>query len=371
MRVSTFSGFMQEKIEFILNGQELSAKGLELAKIFDVMPLWRFVPVSASTGRPPHSRLSILKAFILKSALNISENKQFIQILEGHGEFRKLCGWDEVHDVPSESTFSRVFRDFAQMNVAQHIHEYLVKAAFKDRIIMHISRDATAVPARERSERKIKKKKIKGKKGRPKKGTPPKPKELTRLQKQLDQSLDEMVSGLPFKCDSGCKINSQGNPDHWRGYKLHADFSDEGIPVSFMLTAASVHDSQVAIPLTLISTGRVTYLYELMDAGYDMPEIKIASRGCNHAPIIRPNNRRSKVRRELDPASARRYWNRTTAERGFSELKDNYGIEKSRFRGYAKIKAHAGFAMIVLTMRKIFQHEYRFQNIIKLLENAA
>jgi|GEM_PF-1542696 len=98
--------------------------------------------------------------------------------------------------------------------------------------------------------------------------------------------------------------------------------------------AASVHDSQVAIPLTIMSSGRATYLYELMDAGYDMPEIR-------------------------------------TAERGFSELKDNYGIEKSRFRGYAKIKAHAGFAMIVLTMRKIFQHEYRFQNIIKLLENAA
>jgi len=83
-----------------------------------------------------------------------------------------------------------------------------------------------------------------------------------------------------------------------------------------------------------MSSGRATYLYELMDAGYDMPEIR-------------------------------------TASRDFSELKDNYGIEKSRFRGYAKIKAHAGFAMIVLTMRKIFQHEYRFQNIIKLLENAA
>lgn len=363
MRVSTFSGFMQEKIEFILNGHELSAKGTELAKIFDVIPLWRFIPVSASTGRPPHSRLSMLKAFIMKSALNIIESRQFIQILKGHGEFRKLCGWTEAEEVPSEPTFSRVFREFAEMNVAEHIHEYLVKTAFNDRIIMHISRDATAVPARERFRKKSKPHKVKGKRGRPPKGTPPNPKELTRLQKQLNQSFDEMVPELPLKCDSGSKINSQGNPDHWRGYKLHTDFSDEGIPVSFMLTAASVHDSQVAIPLTLISTERATYLYELMDAGYDMPEIRTVSRNCNHAPIIKPNNRRSKIKRELDPASARRYRIRTTAERGFSELKDNYGIEKSRFRGHAKIKTHIGFSIIILTIRKIFQFGYKLETV--------
>ena len=369
MRVSTFLGFTQEKFEFIFNGRRFSEKGAEIAAIFETLPLWRFIPSPAYTGRPRQSRFCILKSFLLKSALNIMENKKLRETLLGNDELRKLCGWDEAHDVPSESTFSRVFRDFAQMNVAQHIHEYLVKAAFNDRIIMHISRDATAIPARERSERKIKKKKIKGKRGRPKKGTPPKPKELTRLQKQLDQSLDEMVSELPLKCDSGSKINSQGNPEHWRGYKLHADFSDEGIPVSFMVTAASVHDSQAAILLTRMSSSKATYLYELMDAGYDMDEIKAVSKDCNHVPIIKPNNRRSKVKRELDPASARRYWNRTTAERGFSELKDNYGIEKSRFRGHAKITAHIGFSMIILTIRKIFQFGYKLETAKQ--ENAA
>ena len=40
------------------------------------------------------------------------------------------------------------------------------------------------------------------------------------------------------------------------------------IPVSCVLTSASVHDSQVAIPL-MTMTDRVSYLYDLMDAAYD------------------------------------------------------------------------------------------------------
>jgi len=35
------------------------------------------------------------------------------------------------------------------------------------------------------------------------------------------------------------------------------------------LTAASLHDSQVAIPLMKMTSERVDYLYDLMDAAYD------------------------------------------------------------------------------------------------------
>lgn len=372
MKLSAFLGFTQEKIEFVLKGYELSAEEQEFARIIDELPLWKFIPKPASTGRPPCSRLSLLKSFILKSCLNICENKQFIKIVKGHTNYRKLCGWTEPEEVPSEPTFSRAFNEFSGLNVADRIHEHIIKTALKDQIFMHISRDATAVPAREKSERKIKKKKkTKNKRGRPPKGTQPKKKEQTRLQKQFSQNLDEIMEELPVKCNWGCKINSQGNPDHWRGYKLHADFSDEGIPVSYILTSASVHDSQVSIPLTIMSTNKVTYFYELMDAGYDMSEIKEISKSYNHVPIIKPNKRRSKEKIPLDPASARRYRIRTTAERGFAEAKDNFGIHNSRFRGYAKIKSHIGFAFIVLTMRKIFRHEYRFQNFTQAQENAA
>jgi len=41
--------------------------------------------------------------------------------------------------------------------------------------------------------------------------------------------------------------------DRWRGYKLHLDCVDGDIPVSAIVTSASVHDSQVAIPLSQMS----------------------------------------------------------------------------------------------------------------------
>jgi len=50
-------------------------------------------------------------------------------------------------------------------------------------------------------------------------------------------------------CRWGCKTNSQGNITTWKGYKLHLDVTDQGIPVTAVITGANVHDSQVAIAL--------------------------------------------------------------------------------------------------------------------------
>ncbi len=43
--------------------------------------------------------------------------------------------------------------------------------------------------------------------------------------------------------------------------------------ISTILTSASAHDSQAAIPLAQMSSDRVTNCYDLMDAVYDAPEI--------------------------------------------------------------------------------------------------
>ena len=58
----------------------------------------------------------------------------------------------------------------------------------------------------------------------------------------------------------------QGYKQTWIGFKLHADVNDCGLPISVALTAASLHDSQVAIPLMQLTSARVDYLYDLMDA---------------------------------------------------------------------------------------------------------
>jgi hypothetical protein len=83
---------------------------------------------------------------------------------------------------------------------------------------------------------------------------------------------------LPRVCDIGCKKNSQGYKQTWIGYKLHVDTSDCGLPVTAVLTSASLHDSQVAIPLMKMTTERATYLYDLMDSAYDAQQIYETSR---------------------------------------------------------------------------------------------
>ena len=78
-----------------------------------------------------------------------------------------------------------------------------------------------------------------------------------------------MLDALPKVCDHGAKKTAKGVMEAWRGYKLHIDTADCGVPLRTVLTSASVHDSQVAIPLAMMTAGRVTNLYDLMDAAYD------------------------------------------------------------------------------------------------------
>ncbi len=58
-----------------------------------------------------------------------------------------------------------------------------------------------------------------------------------------------------------------------------------------MLTSASVHDSQVAIPLAQMTAQRVTSLYDLMDSADDAPQIHAFSAQLGHVPIIDPHPR--------------------------------------------------------------------------------
>lgn len=51
----------------------------------------------------------------------------------------------------------------------------------------------------------------------------------------------------------------------------------------------------------------------------------------------------------MAPAAAVRYRERSTAERGNAQLKDNFGGRFVRVRGHAKVKAHLMFGILALT----------------------
>jgi len=173
------------------------------------------------------------------------------------------------------------------------------------------------------------------------------PQPETRLQRQAGQAAAEALAELPVHCDVGTKKNSKGYRETWIGYKLHADVSDCCLPISAALTAASLHDSQVAIPLMKLSSARVDYLYDLMDAAYDAKPIYDVSRGLGHVPIIDKNGRGRKVV-PLAPHEAARYRERTVAERFNSRLKEEFGGGNVMVRGAMKVRLHLMLGIIAL-----------------------
>ena len=132
--------------------------------------------------------------------------------------------------------------------------------------------------------------------------------------------------------------NAKGHTISWIGYKLHLDIADGDIPISAILTAASLHDSQVAIPLATMTAKRVTNLYDLMDSAYDAPEIKAKSLALGHVPIIEAHPRSVPGGKQAIAVEARgrqaagyalaedvRYNQRSAAERVNGGLKDDFG----------------------------------------------
>ena len=177
-----------------------------------------------------------------------------------------------------------------------------------------------------------------------------------------------MLADLPTACDLGCKKNSKGYKETWTGYKLHIDVACGQIPVSCLLTSASVHDSQVAIPLMTMTSARVSYLYDLMDAAYDAAAIHAHSRALGHAPIVDRNFRadhqgRAGWGREVERLKLIHmpdfddliYDFRTMAERVNARLKDEFGARFLRVRGALKVKCHLMFGIVALAVDQIIR----------------
>ena len=320
-----------------------------------VKPEQFIVRYNGLVGRPVEDRAAMVRAFIAKAVYNLTTTRALIDRLQCDPVLSRICGWEKKNQIPSESTFSRAFAEFANMNIACQLQEECIKEHHSDRLIGHISRDSTAISAREKAIKKIKEapplKKPK-KTGRPNKGTVPTPKELTRLEQQTNMTLEELLNDLPTACDVGCKKNSKGYTESWKGFKLHIDTADGDIPISAIITSASVHDSQVALPLARITSGKVTYLYEVMDAAYDAQVIRDDIQKAGRVALIDYNHRSPNDQREFAPHEKERYKVRSSAERVNSNLKDNFGGSMIRVRGAIKIFSHLMFGLLALTIEQ-------------------
>lgn len=345
----------------------LGPKYRQLVTVIEMVPVDAFLPRWGSgRGRPPYDRAPFARAFFAKKLFNLPTTADLIVRLKSDETMRRLCGWGGPGSVPEAPMFSRVFAEFAATALPSRMHEALIVATHEGRLVEHISRDATAIEAREKPVKveapKRCRKKVKPQKGEPGWET------VRRLERQREMTLSEMLADLPRHCAVGAKRNAKGHKDYWVGYKLHLNIADGGIPVTALLTSASLNDSQAAIPMATMTARRLANCYDLMDASYDVPEIAAACRDLGRVPIVPEQPRRDKKKKEAMVAEAKarrainfvapedvRYRQRTTAERVNARLKDEFGGRFVRVRGHAKVTCHLMFGLLALTVDQLMR----------------
>jgi hypothetical protein len=335
-------------------------------------------------GRPPHERAWLANAFVAKSVLGLTTTTALIERLSIDRALRRICGFSLCKKLPSEATFSRAFDEFAEGCLAERVHEALIVDHLGDELIGHISRDGTAIEARERPARPsgtaasaeetppvpgdaaplapavvemavpATAHAVPKRRGRPRRGEARAPAKESPIARQRQQSLPQMLGDIPMQCDRGTKCNAQGYKISWNGYKLHLDTADCGVPIAALLSSASMHDSRAAIPLSLMSAGRVTNLYDLMDAAYCSVALREHSRSLGHVPLIDHNPRKGE-KIEFAPAEAVRYHERTVAERSNGRLKDEFGGTIIMVKGATKVMSHLMFGVLALSADQLMR----------------
>jgi hypothetical protein len=128
----------------------LSDKHRQLAAVLSLIEIESLVGGrSGGVGRPARHRRAMARAFVAKAVFNLNATRQLLDRLSVDVSLRRLCGWESQREIPHESQFSRAFAEFAAPELPQRLHEALIEATQKERLIGHISRDATEIEGRE------------------------------------------------------------------------------------------------------------------------------------------------------------------------------------------------------------------------------
>jgi hypothetical protein len=198
----------------------LGAMHQDLVTILEMARIEAFVRhCHGAVGRPPAERPALARAFVAKAVFNLTTTTMLIEQVKADKILRRLCGWERANEIPSEATFSRAFAEFAASALPSKVHEALIAQTHKDRLVGHISRDSTAIEAREKPVKPAAPETPKYKPGPPRKGEQRLQKDPRRQAQQLGMSLEAMLAGLPGHCAVGTKRNAKGQQESWIGYK--------------------------------------------------------------------------------------------------------------------------------------------------------
>ena len=92
-----------------------------------------------------------------------------------------------------------------------------------------------------------------------------------------------------------------------------------------------------------------------MDSGYDSEQVRQFSVELGHVPIIPGKKHGTRPAIPLDPHQQIRFQERTAVERVYSRLKEEFGGNFVRVRGWTKVMAHLMFGILALTADQILR----------------
>lgn len=315
---------------------------------------------SRRRGRLGYGLLPILGIMLLKLHYQVRTVKGTLSLLRENGNLKDMLG---ITRVPSEAVVSRLSREVEGIVDPSLLHERVIQAyaLSMDRLAVgHLSIDSTTIEAREKPiKTRAQEAKANQKRGRKAKGSLEEQQyreRQARLEQEriayLQESFEESLARLEKRCSLTAKQNSKGKKQWFIGYKAHLATDDYGVPVSFAVTGASVHDSKVAVPLMKKAREITDFLYVLLDKGYISPVINDYVDMIGRNAIIDRRAYKGVVADPLDPASQRRYAARTTVERTNSELKDGFLPDIIYKRG-SHARYEIGLAILLTTMKKV------------------
>lgn len=110
--------------------EPLTEKLQQFVRVLDIVRIEQFVasPHLQWMGRKALDRRAMARAFIAKALYDFTTTELLIETLQLQPTLRRLCGFEDRNSIPSASTFSRAFAQFAASNLGDRVHEALVKS---------------------------------------------------------------------------------------------------------------------------------------------------------------------------------------------------------------------------------------------------
>src|SRR5712692_2487293 len=299
-------------------------------------------PKSASRqgrGRPLKEREASARSWVATAVLGAPHTRSVLHALRTTATLRTRCGCATRSAGPSAATVSRALAECATRGLATVVPDALVQEPLRTALSGQVSRDATAIQGREKPVKKVKPPQAPRKKGRPATGVQQEPTDPQRLEGPQRQAAPDASALLPTACDRGVKPNATGDTATWHGLTRHVDVHESGLPWSAIVTAASVQESQAALPLMQWTSGQVPSCSDLMAAASDARQSWEQSRALGQVPSMDRNPRGGTVVPRA-PHAAQRSNERTASERFNSRLKDAFGGRHVMVRGAEKVMRH-------------------------------